>query len=341
MAKIQPVILCGGSGTRLWPRSRADKPKPFLPLIGAQSLFEKTVARCGDTTSYAPALVVTGAKHFDHVRAQAPNASVIVEPMGRNTAPAIALAALRLDREVPMLVCPSDHHIEDEAAFHAAINTGLALARDGRLVTFGIAPDRPETGYGYIERGAALGGGYEVARFVEKPDAVRAQQFLDDGRFSWNGGLFLFTAGAFLDELARLRPEMFAQLEQAVEAGKGEGAAFYPDAAAFEAVTGESIDYAVMENTDCAAMVEVDMGWSDIGSWPALHAVRSGDGDGNSVNGPAEMLECKNVLVESDGPRVSAIGLEDVIIVVDGDEVLVVHADHAQAVGTLKGAREQ
>ena len=339
---IYPVVLCGGNGTRLWPRSRATKPKPFLPLIGTQSLFEATLERCADSAIFAAPTIVTGADHLEHVTAQSGmDAAIIVEPQGRNTAPAIALAALRLPEDAVMLVCPSDHHIEDEDAFVAGAQAAAELAADGWLVSFGIEATRPETGYGYIRRSEALGQGFQVERFVEKPDRERAESFLADGGYSWNGGIFAFRVGTFLSELGQHRPAMLEQLRKAVDAGEEHGKTFHPHAASFAAVEGDSVDYAVMENTSRAAMVPVSMGWSDIGNWEALRDARPLDENGNSVTGIAELVQCKNVLVESDGPRVSAIGLENVIIVVDGDEVLVTTADGAQVVGKLDGATNQ
>ena len=341
---IYPVILCGGSGTRLWPLSRVDKPKPFLPLIGQSSLFEQTLARCSKRRLFAAPTIVTGAGHLAHVEAQlgdAKKASVIVEPMGKNTAPAIALAAMRLPADAVMLVCPSDHFIEDIIAFESAAETASALAEQGFLVAFGIKATAPETGYGYIKRGAELGGGFAVERFVEKPDAATARQFLADGSYSWNGGIFAFTAGAFLKELAGCRPQMVAALNSSVDAGRDEGQRFYPGAAEFARIDGDSIDYAVMEATRRAAMVPVSMGWSDIGNWDALREARERDANGNCVSGKVELVDCTNVMVQSDGPSISAIGLDNVIIVVDGDDVLVTTADGTQKVGTLKGAKSQ
>ena len=341
---IYPVILCGGNGTRLWPRSRASLPKPFLPLLGTRSLFERTLDRCADRAIFAAPIIVTGADHLPHVEQQSASVAdtqIIVEPMGRNTAPAIALAALRLPEDAVMLVCPSDHHIEDATAFVAAAKTAASLAAQDWLVSFGIAATRPETGYGYLKRGEALGAGYRIERFVEKPDAARAQQFLDDGGYSWNGGIFAFRAGAFLAELEQHRPDMVALLRRSIDAGSAGKGRFQPETESFAAITGESVDYAVMENTERAAMVPVSMGWSDIGNWQALHEARGGDADGNSVSGQAELVECRNVMVDSDGPRVSVIGLANVIIVVDGDEVLVTSADGAQLVGKLGGAANQ
>lgn len=345
MTMIHPVILCGGSGTRLWPRSRKTLPKPFLPLIGDRTLFEQTLARCSDPTAFAAPIVVTGADHVPHVEAQStshPGTTIIVEPMARNTAPAIALAAMRLPADAVMLVCPSDHFIADVPAFQKAAAAAAALAQRDHMVAFGITPTAPETGFGYIRRGAPLGDdGFAVERFVEKPDLERAIGFLADGGYSWNGGIFAFRAGALVDELRTHRPEMAERVAEAVEKGAESGNRFHPDAEAFAAIDGDSIDYAVMENTSRAAMVPVAMGWSDIGNWHALREARESDEAGNTVRGPAELVDCSGVLIESDGPRVSAIGLRDVAIIVDGDEVLVTTMEGTQKVGKLGGAANQ
>ena len=314
---IVPVILCGGSGTRLWPRSRKAMPKPFLPLVGERTLFEATLHRCADPEVFARPIVVTGAEHVEHVEAQSgPGTSIIVEPEAKNTAAAIALAAYRLPKDAIMLVCPSDHHIADLQAFTEAATSAASLASDGWLVAFGIEARKPETGFGYIKCGARLGDrSYRVERFVEKPDLATARSFLAQGDYRWNGGLFAFVAGKFIEELASHRPQIAALVEQAVLSGRDEGGHFHPDAEAFSKVSGESIDYAVMENTDRAAVVPVDMGWSDI--------------------------DCRNVMVESDGPRVSVVGLENVTIVVSNGEILVTSDAGAQKVGNLAGAKNQ
>jgi len=344
MSKIVPVILCGGSGTRLWPRSRKTKPKPFLPLIGERTMFEETLERCGEREQFGPPVIVTGTDHLKHVEEQAtiaPGASVVVEPQAKNTAAAIALAAGRLPEDAVMLVCPSDHHIADVPAFRAAAAAAARLALQDWLVAFGITASAPETGYGYIKRGEALEGGYRVERFVEKPDLARARAFLADGGYSWNGGIFAFRAGRFLDELSKHRPSLAQAASRSVAQGSENGNRFYPDAAAFAAIVPESVDYAVMEETDRAAMVPASMGWSDIGSWAALRDATDRDHDGNSVRGRAELVDCSGVFVDSDGPRVSVIGLKDVAVVVDGDEVLVTTMDGAQKVGKLGGAAKQ
>lgn len=345
MTRITPVILCGGSGTRLWPRSRAAKPKPFLPLVGDRTLFEQALLRCGEKAHFDPAVVVTGTAHLEHVEAQlcgVPGAQVIVEPAAKNTAAAIALAALRLPEDEIMLVCPSDHHIADCEAFAAAARSAATLAAEGWLVSFGIEAKSPETGFGYLRQGEAVGDhGFKVAQFVEKPDLARAEQFLAEGGYAWNGGIFAFRVGTFLAELEEHRPKLAAAVRRAVDQGKTDGKRFHPDAAAFAEIESESIDYAVMENTAKAAMVPADMGWSDIGNWQALHLARERDEDGNAVSGDAELVDCRNVLVDSDGPHVSVIGLEDVIVVVDNGNILVTTAAGAQKVGKLRGAVNQ
>ena len=341
------MILCGGSGTRLWPRSRAVKPKPFLPLIGDSTLFEATLARCAKQAGFAPPIVVTGAAHLPHVEAQlagTPGAQVIVEPAARNTAAAIALAALRLPDDAVMLVCPSDHYIGDCAAFTAAAQAAATLAAEGWLVSFGIEAKTPETGFGYLRRGRPIDGaaaGFHVDQFVEKPDRDRAQSFLDAGIYAWNGGIFAFRVRDFLAELGAHRPAILAAVRASVERGSADGQRFHPEAEAFAEVESESVDYAVMENTARAAMVPADMAWSDIGNWLALHEARPRDAQGNATAGPVELVDCRNVLVDSDGPRVSVIGLENVIVVVDGNDVLVTTAAGTQKVGKLAGAVNQ
>ena len=341
---LVPVVLCGGSGTRLWPRSRASRPKPFIPLVDEEPLFVSTLKRCADPDMFGPPVVVTGTAHLAHVEAQleAADGTVIVEPKARNTAAAIALAACRLDEDDVMLVCPSDHHIADCAAFNTAAARAAELAGEGWLVAFGITPDAPETGFGYLKQGDALGdSAWRIERFVEKPDRARAEAFLAEGGYSWNGGIFAFRAGTFMDELAAYRPNIAQKARLAVSAGHVDGRRFYPEAKAFAEIESESVDYAVMENTEKAAMVPVAMGWSDIGNWQALREARACDDDGNVVKGRVELVDCRNVMVDSDGPRVSVIGLQDVIVVVDGDDILVTTADGAQKVGKLSGACSQ
>lgn len=346
MTAIYPVILCGGSGTRLWPVSRKSLPKPFLPLVGEETLFEQAVRRVAGDDRFAAPLVVAGPAHIDLITAQMSGAEgwrVVVEPCARNTAPAIALAAALLPADAVMLVCPSDHHIADPAAFRAAALAAADLARDDYLVSFGIAPDRPETGYGYLQHGAPLADGFAIRRFVEKPDLARAQEYLASGDYSWNGGIFAFRAGHLLAELAAHRPDMARLVAQAAAEGQADGALFHPASAPFAAIDGDSIDYAVMENTARAAMVPVEMGWSDIGNWAALAdaLADAADDAGNVARGAADLDQCRGVLAMTDGPRISAVGLEDICIIVSGNEVLVTTRDGAQRVGKLPGAANQ
>lgn len=346
MTNTVPVILCGGSGTRLWPRSRKARPKPFLPLVGDETLFRATVLRCPVGEGFGNPVVVTGAAHLDHVEQQLPdpaNTRIIVEPEARNTAAAIALAALTLPEDAIMLVCPSDHHIGDCDAFRASAHKAAALAQDGWLVSFGIVPTAPETGFGYLKQGEAIDGtgGRRVERFVEKPDLARAIEFLGSGDYAWNGGIFAFRVGTFLEELGRHRPDIQSAVREAVAKGREDGMRFHPDHEAFAKVPSESVDYAVMENTSRAAMVPAEMAWSDIGNWQALHEAQDRDEAGNAVRGRAELKDCSNVLVMSDGPRVSVVGASNLMIVVDGDEVLVCTPEGAQGVGKLSGAANQ
>ncbi|MFO6446262.1 mannose-1-phosphate guanylyltransferase [Erythrobacter sp. NE805] len=343
MSAIHPVILCGGSGTRLWPMSRQALPKPFLPLLGEETLFEQALRRVADGAHFAPPIIVAGAAHAELVTAQLGNRSgarLVIEPAAKNTAPAIALAAALLPEDAVMLVCPSDHHVADHEAFRAAAFAAAALAREDWLVSFGIAADRPETGYGYLRRGEPLPGGYAIRQFVEKPDLARAESYLASGDYSWNGGIFAFRAGHLLAELAAHRPAMAEAVRAAVAGGREDGARFHPAAESFAAIAGESIDYAVMENTARAAMVPADMGWSDIGNWAALAEALAGDadGEGNVVRGPVDLSGARDVLAITDGPRVSVVGLEGVCVIVSGGEVLVTTREGAQAVGKLPGA---
>ena len=344
---IHPVILCGGSGTRLWPLSRRERPKPFVPLVGDRTLFTAALDRVDDPDVFARPVVVAGPQHCSLITEQAgESVDLILEPSAKNTAPAIALAAARLPPDAIMLVCPSDHHIADENAFRLAALAARDLARDDWLVSFGIAALFPETGYGYLQRGDPLGKGYRIRRFVEKPAKVLAEDYVASGNYAWNGGIFAFRAGYFLEELARHRPVMARLIADAVANGREDGLFFHPSQAPFEAIESESVDYAVMENTRRAAMVPADMGWSDIGNWAALKDALSlnpllADPCDNVAHGPSDLVNCQNVLVLSDGLRVSAVGLDDICIVVANGEVLVTSRDHAQQVGQLPGARNQ
>ncbi|MEY2927220.1 MAG: hypothetical protein RL367_1697, partial [Pseudomonadota bacterium] len=278
MSLITPIILSGGSGTRLWPMSRPDSPKQFLALTGADTMFQMTARRTADQSKFAPPVIVANARHAALLTAQlaaigiVPGA-VILEPCARNTAPAIALAAIEAG-SAPMLVMPSDHVIADQPAFQAAIDAALPLAQAGWLVTFGIAPDGPETGYGYIKIGEPIGQGvHRVEHFVEKPDAATATMMLATGDHAWNGGIFLFRADIFLGALAIHAPAMLAAAQAAMAKARRTDQLITPDEVSFAACPSDSIDYAVMEKAERVAVVPVAMGWSDVGSWDALHDI--------------------------------------------------------------------
>ena len=333
---IHPVILCGGSGTRLWPLSRPDRPKPFVPLVGERTLFQQTLDRVAGAGQYAEPVIVAGPAHIHWIEQQAERrpCRLLIEPCARNTAPAIALAAAVLSPDTIMLVCPSDHYIADPAAFHDAVAKAAELAARGRLVSLGIVPTHAETGYGYIQAGDALGQGRAVLRFVEKPDASHAARFVQSSQYLWNAGIFVMRAGSYLEELARYRSEMAELVQHAVASGRKDGATVFPEEASFCRITGESIDYAVMENTACAAVVAANMGWSDIGNWDALMKARSETGQA-LVGSPHRQHKCSDVMIRSDGPRVSVLGLNDVVVIADGGEILVMSRKAAQDVGTL------
>ena len=334
---ITPVILCGGSGTRLWPLSTPEAPKPFLPLVGETSLFQETLARCRDS-GFAPPVIVTGAAHVEQVREQSRGfdvAEIIVEPRAKQTAAAIALAAERLPADAIMLVCPSDHHIADREAFAGAVLSGAGVAASGMLVCVTVTATSPETGFGYVRPGGALQpGGFKVASFVEKPDRATAVGLIDEGA-AWNAGIFLFAVGTYADELKLHRPNIANTVLRAVRDGTSDGICFHPGAA-FAEIDPESVDYAVMENTSRAAMVEAQMGWSDIGNWQMLHLAREKDGDGNSVRGQARLIGCRNVAVQSDGPRVHCLGVENLVVVTVGQDFLVMPLDAASEIGKVR-----
>lgn len=331
---ITPVILSGGSGTRLWPMSLPERPKQFLPLASDATMFEATVARCGDRSRFAEPMVVANARHIDLIEAQlgSCSAKLILEPVARNTAPAIALAALLAPPEAPLLVMPSDHVIADQAAFDAAVDAALPFVRDGWLATFGITPDSPETGYGYIKVGDALGEGVSrVERFVEKPSRERAEAMIASGDHVWNGGIFLFCADAYLRALATFAPAMLDAARASIEGARHEGDRIYPDADSFAASPSDSIDYAVMERADRVAVVPVSMGWSDVGSWDALHTLGA-NADGDAHRGEVIAIDTANCLFRSDGIRISAVGVSDLIVVASGNEVLILPRGQSQDV---------
>lgn len=338
---IRPVILSGGSGTRLWPMSRPEKPKQLLALHAEETMLQLT-ARRAVGEAFAAAIIVANAAHADTIDDQlsrcgsAPDA-VILEPVGRNTAPAIALAALAVDDgEEALLVMPSDHVIADVESFHAAIRAAMPLVSDGWLVTFGITPDAPETGYGWMEVGDELAPGvHRVARFVEKPPLAAAEAMLAGGHHVWNGGIFLFRADIFLGALAAYAPDILAAAQAAMATARRDGTRLFPNAHAFAASPSESIDYAVMEQAERVAVVPVSMGWSDLGSWDALHAISETDTNGNAHHGDVIAIDTANCLVRTDGARIAMIGVSDLIVVASGNDVLILPRGRSQEVKTL------
>ena len=342
--KITPVILSGGGGTRLWPMSTPECPKQFLKLAGDATMFQMTLARVMDRVFFGPPLVVGNAAHANLIAQQAqeagvPDAAIILEPCARNTAPAIALAALAVDdAKAPLLVMPSDHLIADVPAFHTAIMAALPLVEEGWLVTFGITPTAPETGYGYIRIGEELTAAVSrVERFVEKPDAATAQAMIDAGNHAWNGGIFLFRADIYLGWLAGLAPDMLHAAQAAMNGAARQGALIRPQEATFAASPADSIDYAVMEKADRVAVTPVSMGWSDVGSWDSLYEISAKDSEGNSIQGDARLLGSEGNLVRSDGLRINLIGAHDLIVVAHGNEVLILPRGRSQDVKKFSG----
>ncbi len=342
MTPIVPVILSGGSGTRLWPLSREAYPKQFLPLVGDDTMLQATWKRVASIAGAAP-IVVANQEHRFMAAEQLRECKVlpqalILEPVGRNTAPAIAIAALQAmagGNDALLLVLPSDHVVRNETAFHAAVKQAAIAAEAGKLVTFGIVPTAPETGYGYIK--AAAGEGVRaVDRFVEKPDLATAEQYVASGEYFWNSGMFLFKASRYLKELEALQPAILAACRQALDKAARDNDFIRLDADAFAASPNDSIDYAVMEKTADAAVVPLDAEWNDVGSWSALWEVSDKDADGNACHGDVIALDCKDSYAY--GNRLIAmVGLQDVVVVETDDAVFVGHKDRVQDVKEIVG----
>ena len=347
MTRIVPVIMSGGSGTRLWPLSRTAHPKQLHALVSDRTMLQETVRRVSGADEhyrFEPPIVVLNERQCDLARSQleamdAGAVRLVVEPVGRNTAPVAAVAAELVRREhgedTLILLLPADHHIRDAAGFRAAVATGAGLAENGHIITFGIQPERPETGYGYIRRGEPLDGGYRVRAFTEKPDLERARGFLADGGYYWNAGIFLFGAGHLAAEMSKHCPDVLTASRAAVEAAAGDRSTLRLDAAAFSACPSISFDYAVMERTENAAVVPADIGWSDVGAWDALWAIGERDAAGVVTIGDVVAENVADSYLRSEGPLVAAVGVRDLIVVATNDAVLVAPKHEAQAVKTI------
>lgn len=335
---IQPVILSGGSGTRLWPLSQPEQPKQLLALTDELTMLQLTARRVRDEGRYHSPIVVCGARHAPQVGKQLAEigvepACMIVEPVARNTAPAIALAAASVPPETLLLVMPSDHVIEDVKAFRDIVMRALPIASDGWIVTLGIEPDRPETGYGYIRRGEELTAGvYQVERFVEKPSLEKARAYLVEGACSWNGGIFLFRAADYIDALVEHAPDILRATRRSLELGRVDGVEIHPDEEAFGAAPSISIDYAILERIQHAAVAPIEMGWSDIGSWDALYDFAQKDERANAMSDGMVTFDCEGSLVRSTGPLVATIGVKDLIILATPEAVLVMPRGDSQRV---------
>ena len=340
---ITPVILSGGSGTRLWPLSRQLRPKQFLPMVDELTLFQNTVQRLQGIPKLAAPLVVCNEEHRFMVAEQLRtlglvHQGIILEPIGRNTAPAIALAALHLQAQgkadALMLILPADHVIQNNAVFHQAVQYAAQAANDGYLVTFGIVPQHPETGYGYIRQGTAIDGlsAYKVAAFVEKPDQATASSYLASGDYLWNSGMFLFRADLFLTELAQHQPAILAACEQALAHPSQDMDFIRLDKVAFTACPSISVDYAVMEKTGDAVVIPLNAGWNDVGAWSAVWEVSPQDSRGNVLRGDTLTHAANNNLVYAEHRLVTLVGVDNLIVVETKDATLVAHRDQAQGV---------
>ena len=340
-----PVILSGGAGTRLWPVSRRAHPKPFMELVDGETLAEKTLLRAKAVAGNSPVITVTSRDYYFYTRdlytgvtGENSNDIFLLEPMGRNTAPAIALAAMcvrdKVDENASLLVLPADHLIANLQNFETSVKEAMELSELGYLVTFGIHPTHAETGYGYIRQGEALtkNGGYQVAEFVEKPDENTAIKYLESGEYHWNSGMFCFQAGTFLDSLERYAAEVYEAVTRVWEATDKSRSPIEFPAELFAECPSISIDYAVMERADNTAVVASDFGWSDIGSWKAISELYESDEAGNRIKGKAVMVGSTDCFVQSDDRVVAAVGLKGIVIVDTGDAVLVADQDHAQDV---------
>lgn len=337
-----PVILSGGSGTRLWPLSRGQYPKQFLPLVTGNTMLQETMLRLDGVSGLQPVIGVCNEDHRFMLAEQLREigvqpAAIILEPVGKNTAPAVAMAALTAKSpDDVLLILPADHVIADQEAFHRAVDRARKIAEQGYLVTFGIVAIAPETGYGYIKSGGKIDdAAYSVAAFVEKPDLETAQKYLESGEYFWNSGMFAFKAGVFLQELERFNPQMLSVCRQALAAAKIDYDFVRLDKAIFATCPADSIDYAVMEKTDKAVVIPLDAGWNDVGSWSALWDVLGKDALGNAVKGDVIAVDAKNSYLYSSSRLVAAVGIEDLVVIETDDAVMVASKASVQDVKSV------
>ena len=336
---LLPIIMAGGSGTRLWPLSRSNYPKQFLKLHGENTMLQETISRLSGL-SHKPVMLICNEEHrfiaAEQVRQmKIKHSGIFLEPIGRNTAPAIALAAFKAiedDQDPLLLVLAADHVIENKVLFQESVNHAMVLAKQNKLVTFGIVGNSPETGYGYIKRGSSIGNGYVVDSFVEKPDYDAAKQYIESGNYYWNSGMFLFRASRYLEELKHFRPKIYEACKKAVQVQNNDMDFVRVDKVSFEACPDESIDYAVMENTKDAVVVPIDAGWNDIGGFSALWDVSEQDDNGNTFVGDVKSVDTEGTLVFGEDKLVATVGIRNLVIINTKDAVLVAHKDQSQKV---------